>query len=320
MAEYEGQSSRVEDILRATLGEDVDVPEPQSRVEELLIELKEAIEEGGGGGGPTGKYAKSLLMTIDSSTYVVSAQLYDQNGDALGTEQTIDLPLETMVVSGSYDDQTEKIILTLKNGQTVEFSVAALVSGLQSELSLQNPLNPAFIDWDSTHANVSENEKTAWSNKQNALTFDNAPTENSSNPVKSGGVYNALAGKVDKVQGKGLSTEDYTSDEKSKLAGIAAGAEVNVQADWEQADNTADDYIKGKPTLANVATTGSYNDLNDTPTIPTVPSAYTSTPAMDGVGSAGSSTSWAKGDHVHPSDTSKQSEVLGSWTPGSAIY
>jgi hypothetical protein len=39
----------------------------------------------------------------------------------------------------------------------------------------------------------------------------------------------------------------------------------------------------------------------------TIPSAYTSTPAMDGVGSAGSSTSWAKGDHVHPSDTSKQS-------------
>ena len=39
--------------------------------------------------------------------------------------------------------------------------------------------------------------------------------------------------------------------------------------------------------------------------IPTVPSAYTSTPAMDGVGSAGSSTAWAKGDHVHPTDTSR---------------
>ena len=33
-----------------------------------------------------------------------------------------------------------------------------------------------------------------------------------------------LAGKVDRVTGKGLSTEDYTSAEKSKLAGIAAGA------------------------------------------------------------------------------------------------
>ena len=32
--------------------------------------------------------------------------------------------------------------------------------------------------------------------KQDALTFDNSPTNNSSNPVKSGGVYSALAGKA----------------------------------------------------------------------------------------------------------------------------
>ena len=37
-----------------------------------------------------------------------------------------------------------------------------------------------------------------------------------------------LAGKVDIVAGKGLSTEDYTSEDKTKLAGIAAGAQVNV--------------------------------------------------------------------------------------------
>lgn len=38
----------------------------------------------------------------------------------------------------------------------------------------------------------------------------------------------AIETKVDKVTGKQLSTEDYTSEEKSKLAGIAAGAQVNV--------------------------------------------------------------------------------------------
>ena len=38
---------------------------------------------------------------------------------------------------------------------------------------------------------------------------------------------------------------------------------------------------------------------------PSIPSAYTSTPEMDGVGAAGSSTAFAKGDHVHPSDTNK---------------
>lgn len=39
--------------------------------------------------------------------------------------------------------------------------------------------------------------------------------------------------------------------------------------------------------------------------IPTVPSAYTSDPAMDGTASPGSSGAWARGDHVHPRDTSR---------------
>lgn len=42
--------------------------------------------------------------------------------------------------------------------------------------------------------------------------------------------------------------------------------------------------------------------------IPTVPSAYTSNPAMDGTASPGSSGAWAKGDHVHPSDTTKANQ------------
>ena len=39
-----------------------------------------------------------------------------------------------------------------------------------------------------------------------------------------------LANKVDKVSGKGLSANDYTTTEKNKLAGIAIGAEVNQNA------------------------------------------------------------------------------------------
>ena len=48
--------------------------------------------------------------------------------------------------------------------------------------------------------------------------------------------------------GKGLSTNDYTTAEKTKLAGIATGAEVNVQSDWSVTDTSSDAYIKNKPT------------------------------------------------------------------------
>jgi hypothetical protein len=56
-------------------------------------------------------------------------------------------------------------------------------------------------------------------------------------------------GKVDKVSGKSLSTNDYTNSDKNKLDGIETGAEVNVQSDWEQEDDTQDDFIKNKPSI-----------------------------------------------------------------------
>lgn len=43
-------------------------------------------------------------------------------------------------------------------------------------------------------------------------------------------VNTALSGKVDVIAGKQLSTEDYTTAEKTKLGNIAAGAEVNQNA------------------------------------------------------------------------------------------
>ena len=43
--------------------------------------------------------------------------------------------------------------------------------------------------------------------------------------------------------------------------------------------------------------------------IPSVPAASSTTPLMDGDGSAGSAATYARADHVHPSDTSKADKV-----------
>ena len=55
------------------------------------------------------------------------------------------------------------------------------------------PSDLADLADDETHRVVTDAEKRTWSGKQNALTFDNVPTKLSANPVKSGGVYSALA-------------------------------------------------------------------------------------------------------------------------------
>ena len=120
----------------------------------------------------------------------------------------------------------------------------------------------------------------------------------------------AIQSKVDKVDGFGLSSNDYTSQEKTKLAGLnnytlptasdtvkggikvgtgltmngevlsATGGGMADSVEWDNvlskpefatvATSGAYNDLSGKPSLSTVATSGSYNDLSNKPTIPTV--------------------------------------------------
>ena len=91
---------------------------------------------------------------------------------------------------------------------------------------------------------------------------------------------------VAKENGKGLSTNDYTTDEKTKLAGIESGAQKNVKPDWN-------------------AASGSAAEILNKPTIPAAVQPATVAPKMDGTAAVGNSAKYAKEDHVHQSDTSK---------------
>lgn len=118
----------------------------------------------------TTKYGAALSLTINSTTYVVTAQLKDQDGNNLGTAQTIDLPLESVVVSGAYDSTTKEVVLTLQDGSTIRFSVADLVSGLQTEITALNMLSADLVDdTNTTHKFVTTTEKSTWNGKQDAI-------------------------------------------------------------------------------------------------------------------------------------------------------
>lgn len=160
------------------------------------------------------KYGASIAVSINTTDYKVTTTLKDQDGNTLGTAQVIDLPLESVVVNGSYDNTNKKIILTLQNGNTIDIPVADLVAGLQSEITSSNKLSSDLVD-DTNHTH-----------------------------------------------------KFVTAAQITKLNGIASGAEVNVQANWTESNSSSDAYIQNKPTLATVATSGSYNDLSNKPTIP----------------------------------------------------
>ncbi len=70
-------------------------------------------------------------MSVDPNTYVVSLKLKN-SADAVLSTTTIDLPLESVVVGGSYDEETKEVVLTLDNDNVIRFSVADLIDGLVS--------------------------------------------------------------------------------------------------------------------------------------------------------------------------------------------
>lgn len=87
-----------------------------------------------------------------------------------------------------------------------------------------------------------------------------------------------ISGKVDKVTGKGLSTNDYTTADKNKLAGIDNNANKTVVD--STISNSSTNPVQNKiiksaldtkaniNSLSTVATSGSYNDLSNKPSIP----------------------------------------------------
>ena len=102
---------------------------------------------------------------------------------------------------------------------------------------------------DSTHRTVTDAEKAAWNAKQNALTFDTAPTEGSANPVTSGGIKSAIdtieqqlegitgGGVVTGVKGSG-ETEYRKGNVNITAANIGLG-NVNNTSDADKPISTA---------------------------------------------------------------------------------
>lgn len=173
MANYEGQLSRVEAILRATLGQDVEVPEPLSRVEELLIELKEAIEAGGGGGGDITQILARLsqcerdidaLELADTGLAnaiqeLVTAVNGKANSSDVYTKTEVDTALNNKAEKSTTYTKTEvDTALSGKQSTLTTTQLAAVNSGINGDKVSQIATNTAGIstlqsqaDWNTIH-------------------------------------------------------------------------------------------------------------------------------------------------------------------------
>lgn len=193
-------------------------------------------------------------------------------GTITGTATTKGVMRGSIGVSGPPSDDYENLIKKPQiNGVTL--------IGNKSNADLGIPTELADLTDDETHRTVTDEDIEAW----------NAKSDFS-------GSYNDLTDVPDDLveDGDYVHTDNnYTNSEKSKLEGIESGAEANVQSDWNEADNTKDDFIKNKPSIptalkdlsddsthrlvtdSNISAwnaksdfSGSYNDLTNKPTIP----------------------------------------------------
>ena len=77
------------------------------------------------------------------------------------------------------------------------------------------------------------------------------------------GLQAALDAKVNVVTGKGLSENDFTNTLLTKLNGIATGAEVNVQSNWNETNTSDDSFIQNKPTDITDLSQHNITELSD---------------------------------------------------------
>lgn len=156
-----------------------------------------------------------------------------------GTTENVVMALgkDLVVKSGSLDDKKENIVLVLTNDEEIKIPVKSLV-----DIYTGGTTNSVVVSVDSNNEITAQVRVSAKAG--NALsveteegkeglyvaqaTVDSALSDSSENAVQNKVVKGALDNKVDKVEGKGLSTNDFDDNAQTKLNGIETGAQVNV--------------------------------------------------------------------------------------------
>ena len=111
----------------------------------------------------------SIDLSVNTTNYKVTLDLKNSAGTIISTD-TIDLPLESVVVNATYDSTNKKIVLTLQNGTTVDVPIGDLISGLQAEITSNNKLSSDLVDdTNHTHKFVTASDITNWNSKQAGL-------------------------------------------------------------------------------------------------------------------------------------------------------
>lgn len=85
------------------------------------------------------RYGRGIYVDLNEKNYVLSIGLLNDLGNIIpNSTKIIDLPLESVVVGGKFDEDTSEIVLTLKNGNEIRFPVSNIVGGFISDKEFED--------------------------------------------------------------------------------------------------------------------------------------------------------------------------------------
>lgn len=165
---------------------------------------------------------------------------------------------ESLVSSKSDKDHTHDDIYYTKKqineynalfNDRIDEKIPTKVSELENDSGFKTTDNNTtyeLTNTDSTIALVGSDGSTSFIEINNlGITVDSELSTESENPVQNKIITESLEDKVDKVDGKGLSTNDFTNADKEKLDSLSDSSKI--QSNWTQIDSSEKDYIKNKP-------------------------------------------------------------------------
>ena len=189
--------------------------------------------------------------------------------------------------------------ITIENGR---INASGTLENVNADWSETDPTDPSYIEHKpdlSIYATASGME-TALAGKQDEisdLATIRSGAEAGATAVQPGdlaqvattGSYTSLSNTPQNIvqDASYVHTDNnFSNADKSKLDGIAAGAEVNQQSDWLEADSSSDAFIKNKPTIPAAQINSDWNAVSGVSQILNKPdlSAYaTDTELSDGL-------------------------------------
>ena len=122
-----------------------------------------------------------IELEINNQTYILTAKLYDKNNNLISTSNSIDLPLEAMIINATYNNNTKKIVLTLQSGSIVEFSIVDLIDGLVNETTFDETIEELETENTKLKQRVTDLENNELVNTESGESIDIYDSANAEN-------------------------------------------------------------------------------------------------------------------------------------------